>query len=171
MPETVIPKMSQEALAEMIGTTRSRVSFFMNRFRGLGFLDYDGGSGLQVHSSLLNVVLHDQLPPRDPEAQFNKNSDEPIQAFAGSNPESGAIFVATSTPNNVAVLRTLPEMVMSAYEHEGMLPRQRVKAVTHVVELSNFVQNRLRMHGVHGFPASLRRENFRWADLVSENLK
>jgi len=58
-PETLIPKMSQEALAEMIGTTRSRVSFFMNRFRALGFIDYDGGSGLQVHSSLLNIVLHD----------------------------------------------------------------------------------------------------------------
>ena len=59
VPETVIPKISQETLAEMVGTTRSRVSFFMNRFRKLGFLDYDGGSGLQVHSSLLNVVLHD----------------------------------------------------------------------------------------------------------------
>ena len=58
-PETVIPKMSQETLAEMIGTTRSRVSFFLNRFRKLGFIDYDGGSGLQVHSSLLNIVLHD----------------------------------------------------------------------------------------------------------------
>jgi len=57
--ETVIPKMSQEMLAEMIGTTRSRVSFFLNRFRKLGFIDYDGGSGLQVHSSLLNIVLHD----------------------------------------------------------------------------------------------------------------
>jgi CRP/FNR family cyclic AMP-dependent transcriptional regulator len=57
--ETVIPKMSQETLSEMIGTTRSRVSFFMNRFRKLGFIDYDGGSGLQVHSSLLNVVLND----------------------------------------------------------------------------------------------------------------
>ena len=59
--ETVIPKMSQETLAEMIGTTRSRVSFFMNRFRKLGFIDYAGGAdgGLQVHSSLLNVVLHD----------------------------------------------------------------------------------------------------------------
>jgi len=55
---TVIPKISQETLADMIGTTRSRVSFFMNRFRELGFLDY-GESGLQVHSSLLNVVLHD----------------------------------------------------------------------------------------------------------------
>ncbi len=57
-PESVIPKISQETLAEMIGTTRSRVSLFMNRFRKLGFLDY-GGSELQVHSSLLNVVLHD----------------------------------------------------------------------------------------------------------------
>ena len=56
-PETVIPKISQEALAEMIGTTRSRVSFFMNRFRKMGFIHYNGG--LQVHSSLLNVVLHD----------------------------------------------------------------------------------------------------------------
>jgi CRP/FNR family cyclic AMP-dependent transcriptional regulator len=59
IPETVVPKISQEMLAEMIGTTRSRVSFFMNRFRKLGFVDYDGGSGLRVHSSLLNVVLHD----------------------------------------------------------------------------------------------------------------
>ncbi|HMJ22459.1 MAG TPA: Crp/Fnr family transcriptional regulator [Terriglobales bacterium] len=57
-PETVIPKISQETLAEMVGTTRSRVSFFMNRFRKLGFVDY-GGNGLQVHSSLLNIVLHD----------------------------------------------------------------------------------------------------------------
>jgi len=56
-PETVIPKMSQETLAEMIGTTRSRVSFFMNRFRKLGFIEYNGK--LSVHSSLLNVVLHD----------------------------------------------------------------------------------------------------------------
>jgi CRP/FNR family transcriptional regulator, cyclic AMP receptor protein len=57
-PEIVIPKVSQETLAEMVGTTRSRVSFFMNRFRKLGFVDY-GNGGLQVHSSLLNIVLHD----------------------------------------------------------------------------------------------------------------
>src|ERR1043166_7784765 len=57
VPETVVPKISQETLAEMIGTTRSRVSFFMNRFRKLGFIHYNGS--LQVHSSLLNVVLHD----------------------------------------------------------------------------------------------------------------
>lgn len=61
VPETVVPKISQETLAEMIGTTRSRVSFFMNRFRKLGFIEYSGGieGGLQVHSSLLSVVLHD----------------------------------------------------------------------------------------------------------------
>ena len=58
VPETVIPKISQETLADMVGTTRSRVSFFMNRFRELGFIDYGEGN-LQVHSSLLNVVLHD----------------------------------------------------------------------------------------------------------------
>jgi CRP-like cAMP-binding protein len=58
-PQTVVPKISQEMLAEMIGTTRSRVSFFMNRFRMLGFIDYDATRGLQVHSSLLSVVLHD----------------------------------------------------------------------------------------------------------------
>jgi CRP-like cAMP-binding protein len=56
-PEKVIPKMSQETLAEIVGTTRSRVSFFMNRFRKLGFIKYNGE--LEVHSSLLNVVLHD----------------------------------------------------------------------------------------------------------------
>ena len=61
VPETVVPKISQETLADMVGTTRSRVSFFMNRFRKLGFINYSGGveGGLQVHSSLLNVVLHD----------------------------------------------------------------------------------------------------------------
>jgi CRP/FNR family transcriptional regulator, cyclic AMP receptor protein len=59
VPETVIPKMSQETLAEMVGTTRSRVSFFLNRFRKLGFIDYHGSDDLQVHSSLLNIVLHD----------------------------------------------------------------------------------------------------------------
>ncbi len=61
VPETVMPRISQETLAEMVGTTRSRVSFFMNRFRKLGFINYAGGEdgGLQVHSSLLNVVLHD----------------------------------------------------------------------------------------------------------------
>lgn len=57
-PEPIIARISQETLAEMIGTTRSRVSFFMNRFRKLGFIDYNGS--IEVHSSLLNVVLNDQ---------------------------------------------------------------------------------------------------------------
>ena len=56
-PESVVPKISQETLAEMVGTTRSRVNFFMNKFRKLGFIKYNGG--LEVHNSLLNVVLHD----------------------------------------------------------------------------------------------------------------
>jgi len=67
-PETMIPPITQETLAAMIGTTRSRVSFFMNRFRKLGFIDYNGR--IHVHKSLLNVVLHDQLP--------EQNSERPI---------------------------------------------------------------------------------------------
>jgi len=62
-PEPIIAKISQETLAEMIGTTRSRVSFFMNKFRKLGLIDYNGG--IHVHSSLLNVVLHEK-----PEIEF-----------------------------------------------------------------------------------------------------
>ena len=60
VPHTLIPQISQETLAEMIGTTRSRVSFFMNRFRKLGFIDYD--SRIRVHKSLLNVILLDRVP-------------------------------------------------------------------------------------------------------------
>jgi len=69
-PPTFIPPITQEALAEMIGTTRSRVSYFMNRFRKLGFIDYNGR--IQVHKSLLNVVLLDQLPEH--------NSHKPVIA-------------------------------------------------------------------------------------------
>jgi CRP/FNR family cyclic AMP-dependent transcriptional regulator len=64
-PEHLIPPITQETLAEMIGTTRSRVSFFMNRFRKLGLIDYNGR--IRVHRSLLNVVLHDQFTERNPE--------------------------------------------------------------------------------------------------------
>ena len=64
-PETLIPQITQETLAEMIGTTRSRVSFFMNRFRKMGFIAYNGR--IQVHKSLLNVILHDQLPEQNAE--------------------------------------------------------------------------------------------------------
>ena len=65
-PHTMIPPITQETLAEMIGTTRSRVSFFMNRFRRLGFIDYN--SRIVVHKSLLNVVLLDQLPEDNAQA-------------------------------------------------------------------------------------------------------
>jgi len=64
-PEPFVPPITQETLAEMIGTTRSRVSFFMNRFRKLGLIEYNGG--IRVHKSLLNVVLLDQFTERNPE--------------------------------------------------------------------------------------------------------
>jgi CRP/FNR family transcriptional regulator, cyclic AMP receptor protein len=76
-PEPLIPKISQETLAEMIGTTRSRVSFFMNRFRKLGFIEYDGR--IRVHKSLLNVVLHDQLP--DAKEESPATSEIPEEKF------------------------------------------------------------------------------------------
>lgn len=72
-PQIPIPKISQEALADMVGTTRSRVSYFMNRFRKLGFIDYNGG--IYVHKSLLNVILLDKLP-------------EPASAVASPPPPS-----------------------------------------------------------------------------------
>jgi CRP-like cAMP-binding protein len=62
-----IPPITQETLAEMVGTTRSRVSFFMNRFRKLGLIEYNYNDRIRVHKSLLNVVLHDQFPERNPE--------------------------------------------------------------------------------------------------------
>jgi CRP/FNR family cyclic AMP-dependent transcriptional regulator len=64
-PETLIPPITQDTLADMIGTTRSRVSFFMNRFRKLGFIAYNGR--IRVHKSLLNVILHDKLPEQNAE--------------------------------------------------------------------------------------------------------
>ncbi len=73
----LIPKISQETLAEMVGTTRSRVSFFMNRFREMGFVEYNGG--IHVHKSLLNVILHDKLPGK-------KAEKPPIEDSPGSEP-------------------------------------------------------------------------------------
>ena len=74
-PQALLPKISQETLAEMVGTTRSRVSFFMNRFRKLGFIEYK--DRIRVHKSLLNVILHDQLP--------DSNAEKPVSdSFAGS---------------------------------------------------------------------------------------
>ena len=81
-PETFIPPITQQTLADMIGTTRSRVSFFMNRFRTLGLISYNGR--IQVHKSLLNVVLFDQLPDR--------NAQKPAITFPG-------ILLKSSMPN------------------------------------------------------------------------
>jgi len=64
-PDHLVPHITQETLAEMVGTTRSRVSFFMNRFRKLGLIEYNGR--IRVHRALLNVVLHDQFPEPNPE--------------------------------------------------------------------------------------------------------
>jgi CRP-like cAMP-binding protein len=83
--EMVVPRLSQETLAEMVGTTRSRVSFFMNRFRNLGFINYDVGENLHVHSSLLNVVLHDDSgtpsisQPRKSNARAKRILEPPAQ--------------------------------------------------------------------------------------------
>ena len=85
--ERFIPKISQETLAEMIGTTRSRVSFFMNRFRKLGFIDYK--DRICVRKSLLNVVLHDQLPDENAE-------NPPIKALPGGRPKRANHSLASS---------------------------------------------------------------------------
>src|SRR5438094_10574195 len=86
-PEVAVPKISQETLAEMVGTTRSRVSFFMNRFRKLGFINYDVGHNLRVHSSLLNVVLHDDALDDESRNARGDNSLEPT-ARRGGTPEN-----------------------------------------------------------------------------------
>ena len=89
--ETCIPPITHEVLAEMIGTTRSRVSFFMNRFRKLGFIDYNGYNGrIQVHKSLLSVVLLDQLPEHNAE-----------------NPALNPLRLVNVWPHNVAVGGTI----------------------------------------------------------------
>jgi CRP-like cAMP-binding protein len=90
-PESLIPEITQESLAEMIGTTRSRVSFFMNRFRKLGYIDYNGR--IHVHKTLLNVVLHDELP--------EQNATRPI---------------SVDNPNSV---RTLPRRLREPAERPG----------------------------------------------------
>jgi CRP/FNR family transcriptional regulator, cyclic AMP receptor protein len=81
--EMSVPRLSQETLAEMVGTTRSRVSFFMNRFRKLGFINYDVGDNLHVHSSLLNVVLHDDdgnetLTAQNPTTRSKRGVEPPV---------------------------------------------------------------------------------------------
>jgi len=81
-PEASVPRLSQETLAAMVGTTRSRVSFFMNRFRKLGFINYRVGNNLHVHSSLLNVLLHDDdgaaaTPGAQNQTAYAKRATEP----------------------------------------------------------------------------------------------
>ena len=83
--EMSVPRLSQETLAEMVGTTRSRVSFFMNRFRKLGFIHYDVGDTLHVYSSLLNVVLHDE----DGSPSAGKNSTAGAHTGPEPPPEPG----------------------------------------------------------------------------------
>jgi CRP/FNR family transcriptional regulator, cyclic AMP receptor protein len=78
-PEPLIPKISQETLADMIGTTRSRVSFFMNRFRKLGFIEYKGR--IRVHKSLLNVILHDELLEKNPAASLTQKIPKSVDAL------------------------------------------------------------------------------------------
>src|SRR6204780_4897864 len=87
--EMSIPRLSQETLAEMVGTTRSRVSFFMNRFRKLGFINYDIGNNLRVKSSLLNVVLHDDDGESSTAA---RNSTSPAKKHSGPPPEHGKLL-------------------------------------------------------------------------------
>jgi CRP-like cAMP-binding protein len=83
-PEALIPAVTQETLAEMIGTTRSRVSFFMNRFRKLGYIDYNGR--IRVNRSLLNVVLHDELPEENA-TRPKLHIPTPTQATASNRTE------------------------------------------------------------------------------------
>ena len=84
-PEMVIPKISQETLAEMVGTTRSRVSFFMNRFRKMGFIEYNGG--IRINKSLLNVILYDRLPqPDDGAAPDPKTSARSVRPRSRKHP-------------------------------------------------------------------------------------
>jgi len=86
-PEMLIPPITQEALAEMIGTTRSRVSYFMNRFRKLGYIEYNGR--IHVNKSLLNVVLHDQLPEqRSSRPTIVDPPHKPSQRVARAKPVS-----------------------------------------------------------------------------------
>jgi CRP/FNR family cyclic AMP-dependent transcriptional regulator len=89
--EMVVPRLSQETLAEMVGTTRSRVSFFMNRFRKLRFINYDVGENLHVHSSLLSVVLNDDtgtvVPAKTEHQSVRMNKDLEPPATPGGPPD------------------------------------------------------------------------------------
>jgi predicted transcriptional regulator len=85
--ESLIPKITQETLAEMIGTTRSRVSYFMNRFRQHGFIDYNGR--IRVHKSLLNVILNDQSPHGNAVSAVLMDDRKVRKRFAANRGKSG----------------------------------------------------------------------------------
>lgn len=87
-PQVTIPRVSQETLAEMVGTTRSRVSFFMNRFRKLGFINYDVGDNLQIHSSLLNILLQDDDKTGTHTASPEDVAEEEAPASPGRPPDN-----------------------------------------------------------------------------------
>ncbi len=112
--DTCIPPISQETLAEMIGTTRSRVSFFMNRFRKLGFIEYDGR--IRVNKSLLNVVLLDQFPghnSRKPDLSIMENMLKPIIPIV-SKASKRIIPIADPIERKLAVARPRKEKVERA---------------------------------------------------------
>ena len=138
----------------VIGTTRSRVSFFMNRFRKLGFIDYHAGDALQVHS-FTSRRCSPRLAPWPSPQTSSHNSDEQIRHLVNLIRRAALFSSRPAPPNRVAVLRTFAEMVTSASETKGCSSASWVKTIAHAVELLNFVQDRIRMHGVHGFPESL----------------
>jgi CRP-like cAMP-binding protein len=105
-PDTFIPPISQETLAEMIGTTRSRVSFFMNRFRTLGYINYNGR--IQVNKSLLNVVLLDQLPEH--------NSQKPLLPIVGAVLKPVILKVETILKPVIPIVRTILKPVIPLVE-------------------------------------------------------
>ena len=99
--EMSVPRLSQETLAEMVGTTRSRVSFFMNRFRKLGFINYDVGDNLRVHSSLLNVLLHDDdgvIPVPGTKEANARNAAEPPRTRGEPRDKDRAKTPVLATP-------------------------------------------------------------------------
>jgi CRP-like cAMP-binding protein len=117
--ETFIPPISQETLAEMIGTTRSRVSFFMNRFRALGFVSYNGR--IQVHKSLLNVVLLDQLPDHNaqkPPISILKPILEPVYPVVAALMKPIIPIVTTILKPVIPIVETIKRK-LSVGEHEA----------------------------------------------------
>jgi CRP-like cAMP-binding protein len=103
--EMSVPRLSQETLAEMVGTTRSRVCFFMNRFRKLGFINYDVGNKLHVHSSLLNIVLHDDDDDGESIASAARNPTTRQKSLPEPPPEHGRLL-----DRDRAKRPTLPEV-------------------------------------------------------------